>query len=195
VPPYGYDKTSEMDQSMPPTTTPDRYSSASITLHWLMFLGIAATYTAIELHEVLQRGSSAREASETAHYVMGLSVFALVWLRIAARFAWPAPPAIDKGWRQAASVVTHGLLYVLMITMPLAGWILLSAEGETVRFLGAELPSLMREDRALAEQVEELHELGGTIGYWLIGLHAAAALFHHYFLRDGLMGRMRPGRA
>jgi cytochrome b561 len=180
---------------MPPTFRPDRYSTASVVLHWLMFLLIAATYAAIELHDGFRRGSAARETLETAHYVLGLSVFALVWLRIAARLAWPAPPAIEQGWRHVASAVTHALLYMLMIAMPLAGWILLSAEGETVHILGAKLPPLMGEDRSLAELVEELHELGGTIGYWLFGLHGAAALFHHYFLRDGLMARMAPGGA
>ena len=180
---------------MPPANPPGRYSTVSVVLHWLMFLLIAATYAAIELHEGFQRGSAVRQTLETAHYVLGLSVFALVWLRLAARLAWPAPAAIEQGWRHVASALTHALLYVLMIAMPLMGWILLSAEGETVRILGAKLPLLMGEDRSLAELVEELHELGGTIGYWLIGLHAAASLFHQYVLKDRLMARMRPLRA
>lgn len=159
-----------------------------------MLLVIAGTYAAIELHEAYRPGTVAREALETAHYVLGLSVFGLVWVRIAARLVWPAPAAIEYGWRRMASVATHGLLYLLMIAMPLAGWMLISAEGEAVRLLGAELPALVPVNRALAEQLEELHELGGSIGYWLIGLHAAAALFHHYYLRDGIMARMLPGR-
>ena len=182
-------------ETMPPTTLPDRYNAASIVLHWLMFLLIAATYAAIEFHEDFRRGSSADETLEAAHYWLGLSVFALVWLRVVARLVWPAPAAIEHGWRQIAAVVTHGLLYALMIAMPLTGWILISAEGETAALIGVELPRLVRESHSLAEQFEELHELGGTIGYWLIGLHAAAALFHHYVLRDGLMARMLPNRA
>lgn len=159
-----------------------------------MFLLVAGTYGAIELHETFRRGSDQREALEMSHYVLGLSVFFLVWLRIAARLIWPAPVAIEQGWRRGVATIVHGLLYALMIAMPLAGWMLLSAEGETVRLLGAELPPLITRDRALAEQIEELHEVGGNIGYWLIGLHAAAALFHHYFLRDGLVARMLPSR-
>ena len=82
-----------------------------------------------------------------------------------------------------------------MIGMPVAGWIILSAEGKTIPFFGFELWPLVSANSALAEQVEELHELGGSIGYWLIGLHAVAALFHHYILRDNLLFRMRFFRA
>jgi cytochrome b561 len=71
----------------------------------------------------------------------------------------------------------------------------LSAEGEAIPFFGVALPALVGTDHGLAETMEEVHELGGTIGYWLIGLHAAAALVHHYVLRDGLMARMLPRRA
>ena len=81
-----------------------------------------------------------------------------------------------------------------MIGMPVAGWMILSAEGETIPFYGLELPALIGKNEQLAEQVEEIHELGGTIGYWLIGAHAAASLFHHYILRDRLFSRMIPVR-
>lgn len=175
---------------MPAKTTPDRYSSASIVLHWLMLALLVAVYAAIELREFYPRGSDLREGLKVWHFSLGLSVFALVWFRIAARLLWPAPASIDRGWRHALAAATHGALYGLMIAMPVAGWIVLSAEGDPIRFFGIELPPLTGPNASLAEQAEELHELGGTIGYFLVGLHAAAALFHHYFLRDGLLGRM-----
>ena len=103
---------------MPQTAVPERYRAASIGLHWLMFVLMAAAYAAIELHERFPRGTGVRETLETGHFVLGLSVFVAVWLRIAARLAWRAPAPIEQGWRHAASVVTHGLLYVLMIAMP-----------------------------------------------------------------------------
>ena len=81
-----------------------------------------------------------------------------------------------------------------MILMPIAGWIVLSAEGDPIPYFGLELPPIVGPDPALAERVEELHELVGTIGFYLIGLHAAAALFHHYVLRDGTLARMMPAR-
>lgn len=79
-----------------------------------------------------------------------------------------------------------------MIGMPLTGWAMLSAEGEIIPFFGAEMPALVGENDGLAGRIEEFHELGGTVGYWLIGLHAAAALFHQLVLKDRLLDRMLP---
>ncbi|MNP75825.1 hypothetical protein D3C76_1729480 [compost metagenome] len=81
-----------------------------------------------------------------------------------------------------------------MIGAPLAGWLILSAAGKPIPFFGLELPALIGPDKELAGQIKELHELAGTAGYWLIGLHAVAALFHHYVSRDNTLVRMLPGR-
>jgi cytochrome b561 len=174
-----------------------RYSVASIILHWLMLLLIVGVYAAIEFREFFPKGSEPREALKTWHFMLGLSVLGLVWLRIAARLIWPArlPSRDEPAWRHGAATATHLALYVFMIGMPIAGWLILSAEGETIPFFGVELPALVGKNDQLAEQVEEIHELGGTIGYWLIGIHAAASLFHHYILRDRVFARMMPVRS
>jgi cytochrome b561 len=172
----------------------DRYGSMSIALHWLMLALLVAVYGVIELREFYPRGSALREGLKTWHYMLGLTVFGLVWLRVLARLLAPAPAPVEGGWRLAMSRAVHAALYAFMIGMPVAGWLILSAEGEPIPYFGAELPPLVAANEALAERVEELHELGGTIGYWLIGLHAVAALFHYYILRDGLMARMLPRR-
>lgn len=174
---------------------PDRYSSISIILHWLMLLVLAAVFATIELRTSFPRGSDIREGLKMWHFMLGLSVLVLVALRIAARLATAAPADLpEPAWRKLLAKVTHLALYALMVTMPLAGWTILSAEGTAIPFFGFELPPLVGKNEALAEQIEELHELGGTIGYWLIGLHALAAIFHHYVLKDGLLARMMPGR-
>lgn len=178
------------------TSTRNRYHLASIVLHWLMLILLVAVYAAIELREVFPKGSEPREALKVWHFTLGMSVFVLVWLRIAARLTWPAPASVrqDSWWQHAAAKATHLVLYVLMIGMPVAGWLILSAEGKAVPFFGLDLPPLTSENKVLAERVEELHELGGTIGYWLIGLHAFASLVHHYVLRDRVLARMLPLR-
>jgi cytochrome b561 len=86
----------------------------------------------------------------------------------------------------------HVALYVLMIGLPLVGWLILSASGKPVPFFGLQLPALVGENKALADLFKEIHETGGTVGYFLIGLHAAAALFHHYVVRDNTLRRMLP---
>jgi cytochrome b561 len=175
----------------------DRYSFASIVLHWVMLLVIVGVYAAIEFREFYPKGSEPREALKMWHFMLGLSILGLIWLRIAARLAWAAPQSSPAGpaWREMMAKATHLALYVFMIAMPVAGWLILSAEGEPIPFFGLELPALVDENEQFAKQMEEVHELGGTIGYWLIGVHAAASLFHHYILRDRVLARMIPRQA
>ena len=173
-----------------------RYSTASITLHWLMFLLIVAVYATIELRELFPKGSDPRNLLKTWHFMLGLSVLALVGLRIAVRCTRSTPPITPPPavWQQKLATLAHLALYGLMLAMPLAGWVILSAEGKDIPFFGLTLPPLVGVNEALAHDVEEIHEAVGEAGYWLIGLHAAAGLFHHYLLKDNTLLRMLPGR-
>jgi cytochrome b561 len=172
--------------------TDSRYSKASIVLHWGMVALIAAVYATIESRTLFERGSDIREGVKTWHFMLGLTVFVLVWLRIAARLLWPAPPIAPTPprWQRAISAIVHGFLYILMIGMPIGGWLILSGEAKVIPFWGFELPPLMAPDKALAHKIEEVHETLGTIGYWMIGLHAVAALVHHYIWKDSVLRRM-----
>lgn len=177
-------------------STADRYSTLSIGLHWLMLLLLAAVYACIELRELYPKGSDPREALKAWHFMLGLSVLALVALRLGARIVTPAPairPA-PPAWQKITAALMHLTLYLFMIAMPLAGWLILSGEGKPVPFFGLQLPALIDENKDLAKSIEELHELVGTVGYYLVGLHAAAALLHHYVVRDNTLTRMLPRR-
>jgi cytochrome b561 len=103
----------------------------------------------------------------------------------------PTPPR----WQRLASGGVHLALYAVMIVMPLLGWALLSAEGEAAGWFGFALPPLVGPNELLAEMLEELHETVGKAGYFLIGVHTAAALVHHYLFRDRLLVRMLPVRS
>lgn len=175
--------------------SPDRYASASIGLHWLMLLLIAAAYACIELREAFPKGSDPREALKALHYTLGLGVLLLVAMRLGLRaLAGPAPPIEPPplSWERASATAMHLALYAFMIGMPLAGWAALGAEGKPVEFLGLALPPLAGRSESAAEWIEEVHEAVGTAGYFLVGLHAAAALFHHYWRRDNTLRRMLP---
>jgi superoxide oxidase len=176
--------------------TTERYGSLPIALHWLMLLMIAAVYSCIELREFFPKGSDAREALKSWHFMLGLSVLLLATLRLVLhlRSVTPRIEPPPAAWMTRAARALHVALYLLMIGMPLAGWLILSASGKPIPFYGLHLPALVAEDKALATQVRELHEIFGTVGYGLIGLHAAAALYHHYVLRDNCLRRMLPGR-
>ena len=71
---------------------------------------------------------------------------------------------------------------------------MLSASGKPIPFFGLHLPALTGENKALAGQVKQIHETVGTAGYWIIGLHALAALAHHYVWKDNTLRRMLPHR-
>ncbi|GLZ88196.1 cytochrome b561 [Metapseudomonas resinovorans] len=175
---------------------PARYGSLSIALHWLMLVLIAAVYACIELKGNFPKGSETRELLKHWHFMLGLAVFFLVGLRLIGRMMSPTPaiqPA-PASWQNALAKFMHLALYALMIGAPLAGWLILSAAGKPIPFFGLELPALIGPNKELAGQIKELHELAGTAGYWLIGLHAVAALFHHYVSRDNTLVRMLPGR-
>lgn len=174
----------------------DRYSSLSIGLHWLTALVLVAVYATINLRELFEKGSDPRETLKALHFMLGLSVLLLVALRLVARATGPTPPIVPEPprWQTLAARLMHLGLYALLIAMPIAGWLVLSAEGKPIPFFGLHLPALIGEDKALAKVIEEVHETAGEAGYYLIGLHAAAALFHHYVVRDDTLRRMLPGR-
>lgn len=176
--------------------TATRYGSVLIAIHWLMLLLFIAVYACIELRVIFPKGSDPREALKAWHFMLGMLVFILVWLRLAARLAGPTPVIRPEppAWQQLSAKLLHLALYVLMIGMPLTGWLLLSATGKPVPFFGLQLPALVGESKELASQLKEIHEIGGTAGYYLIALHAVAAFYHHYIKRDNTLTRMLPGR-
>lgn len=171
------------------------YSRLSISMHWLTLVLLVAVYALIELRGIYPKGSDARELMKTWHNMLGLVVFGLVFVRMAVLLVrgvppiTPAPPA----WQHWLAKAMHLALYAFLVSMPLLGWLTLSAQGKPVPFFGLELPALLGPDKTLGHDLEEIHETIGTLGYWLIGLHAAAALFHHYFMRDDTLLRMLPG--
>ncbi|MBK8817271.1 MAG: HAD-IC family P-type ATPase [Methylococcaceae bacterium] len=172
----------------------ERYGWFSISLHWLMLLLLIAVYACIELREFYPKGSDIRNALKTWHFMLGLSVFVLVWLRLLSIITAPSPridPELPK-WQKLSAALIQSALYMLMIAMPLAGWLILSAQGKPIPFFGLQLPALINESKDVAELTQEIHETVGTVGYFLIALHAAAALFHHYFVRDNTLRRLLP---
>lgn len=177
--------------------TSQRYSSISIALHWLMFILIVAVYACIELRELYPKGSEPREMLKMWHFMLGLSVLCLVLVRLVVRFVSGAKPAIIPPlapWQAFLANLAHYALYGLMLGMPIAGWLILSLAGKPIPFFGFELPALAAENKALSKQIKEIHETIGTLGYYLIGLHALAALVHHYLLKDNTLRRMLPSK-
>jgi len=173
-----------------------RYGSLLISLHWLMLLLIVAVYASIELRVLYPRGSAIREGMKTLHFTLGLAIFLLVWLRLYARLKSPSPAIVPPPprWQLVIAHTMEFAIYVLMISMPLLGWLSLNAGGDPVSLFGLPLPQLIGANEQLAGQLEEWHETIGNVGYALIGAHTLAALSHHYLQRDNTLRRMLPGK-
>lgn len=176
--------------------TTERYGALSIGLHWLVLVLLIGVYACIELRGLLPKGSDPREAMKTWHFMLGLAVLALVFARLAVRAIGPTPHIrpLPPAWQRALAALMHLALYVFMIAMPVLGWLTLSAAGKPIPFFGLTLPALVVPDKVLATSLKEVHETIGTLGYYLIGLHAVASLFHHYIARDNTLRRMLPQR-
>lgn len=183
-------------------TAPDaaafaRYDAVAIAFHWLMFVLVAVAYAAIELRGFTDKGTAARMVAMEVHKWSGALVLALIVPRLlwrAVRGA-PAPEAYPR-LGQLAGAAVHGLLYLFLVAQPLLGILMMNAAGRELMLPGTDigLPPLIAPDAARKDLLGEIHETIGNAFYLVIGLHAMAALFHHYMLGDNTMRRMLPRR-
>lgn len=169
-----------------------RYPRAIVILHWLMLLQLIVVYGFIELREIFPKGTEPRELMKEVHYMLGLTVLALVIARLYFKAKSSRPVIQPEPTRmiQILSKTMHFVLYALMIGMPIAGWLMLSAAGKPIPFFGLELPSLIAKNKELADTIKELHKTAGSAGYFLIAAHALAGLYHHYIVRDNTLKRI-----
>ncbi|MBL8517556.1 MAG: cytochrome b [Betaproteobacteria bacterium] len=188
--------------------TSTRYSRTAITLHWLVALFIFAGF-GLGLTMVDMSFSPQKLKFYSWHKWIGLTIFALVAIRLVWRLTHPAPamPASMPAWQRRAAHVSHLLMYVLFFAIPLSGWLFSSAKGIQTVYLGLlPLPDLLTKDMgdivlaaAEAEKpftVSELIRLFHKFMNYLLGalvlMHIAAALKHHFIDRDDILGRMLP---
>ncbi|WP_061958563.1 cytochrome b [Cupriavidus pauculus] len=169
----------------------ERYAFSLRALHWLVFVAVLVAVAAIELHDLLPKGSAARDAIYMVHQSAGLTVLALTVLRVGARVAAtvPAPVPGSKALQRVA-VHTHGALYLLMIGMPILGILAVVWSGDPLEVFGTTLALPVAERDALSHIAKEAHEAGANLVYIFVGLHSGAALWHAFVVKDGVLRRM-----
>jgi cytochrome b561 len=175
--------------------SPTRYGIVAIALHWLTVAFVVAAWLLGTFHDALPRGS-ARSLGLFFHMSAGLSVVALLALRIPWRLFDRPPPleATPLGvWAARVAKLTHLALYALLIATPALGITLRFALGGAVPIFGmAEIASPWPRDRAFAIAVKDIHETLANVLMIAAVLHATAALAHHWILRDRTLARMSP---
>lgn len=173
-----------------------RYGAPAIALHWLVAALLLATFP-LGLYMTGMPLSPRKLQLVSYHKWIGVTVFALAWLRLAWRLYRPAPPFPPSmaRWQRGAAHAVHGLLYVLLIAIPLSGWLYSSASGVPTVYLGLwQLPDLVDRDKALAGTLRDVHRTLNWTLAGLVALHVLAALKHQILDRDGLLHRMLPSR-
>ena len=170
-----------------------RYSRVAIGLHWLIGLAVIANICLAMLTEGLPR--DAHRAAMNAHKALGMAILALTLIRILWRLVnkAPPPPETMRAWERRASRFAHFLFYVLLILLPLSGWVWMSAADRPIDFFGLfTVPSIAAPSKALADTLHERHELLGITMLVLVVIHILAVLKHQYVDRTRLMSRMNP---
>lgn len=171
--------------------TAKSYGIATRALHWVMALMVIG---ALGFGTWLARSepSLAKIPYYAMHKSVGITILALIVVRLVWHRFSPTPTLVDHGWQTAAARWVHRLFYILLAAMPLSGWVASSATGiDTVYFNVVTLPAIAPESERLAEIGFAIHGALGLILAVLVALHVAGAVSR----RDGTLSRMVRGQA
>lgn len=180
---------------MPARNTSVRYGSVAQFLHWAILALLVFQVTLGKIAHDLPVGFE-RLVLMSRHKSLGITILAIAVLRLLWRWVdRPPPPLAMPRWQQVAASLNHWALYALLFALPLTGWLMSSAANRPVSWFGIlQLPDFIAPDAGLKEVFEEAHEFLVNVLFALVALHVVAVLKHGFIDRDGLLGRMLPGR-
>jgi cytochrome b561 len=168
------------------------YDGVAIALHWLTAVLVVANFALAHTWDWFAK--STKGLMEDTHMSFGV----LLTVVIAARLVWRFIPghqmsSLEAGWQRLASKATHYLLYALLVAEACLGFAFRWGAGRPMEFFGLRIPPLIGEmARPLRHDLREIHDKVGWAIIILAALHAAAALYHHYALKDRVLERMLP---
>jgi len=170
---------------------PVRYTRTAITLHWLIAALIISAFALGWIMTDLSI-SPLRLRMFNWHKWVGVTILLLVIVRLIWRLTHRPPGMLPMpAWQRIAAKTLHAGLYVLLLLQTFSGWIYSNAAGYQVVYLGlVPLPNLVAKNKALAEVLEERHEMIGWILFVVAGAHILAALKHHFVDGDATLKRM-----
>ncbi|MFM2485932.1 cytochrome b/b6 domain-containing protein [Celerinatantimonas yamalensis] len=167
------------------------YSRLKISLHWLSVILVIGVYMAMNLRGLFD-SEQVNDWLRLMHFNLGM----ILWVVMLVRFIlyWvdrrrppiiPAPPA----WQEKISSLLHLVMYGCFLILPVLGSVSVALQADSWSFLGFATPTLGAH-YSLAHSFKEVHEFVANLGYYLVGVHALAALYHHYYLKDNTLIRM-----
>lgn len=171
-----------------------RYTALAQALHWLTGLLMFAILPIAWVMTALPEKSARAGPLFDLHKSIGVTIFALVVVRLVWRALHPPPPLTGEPAAIAlAGKASHWLLYAVMVWMPVTGYVMSAAAGYPVRWFGLPLPGLPK-DKALVDVMDAGHSLGQWAVYALVALHLAATAWHLWARRDAVLDRMLPAQ-
>src|SRR3954463_2935736 len=196
--PRGYILTADFapakEEIMTYGTRTDGYPPTSKLLHWVVAICVLTTAPVAIAMVRVEKGPT-QDMLYNFHKSLGVLILILMVLRLINRLAVGAPqpdPSIER-WQKALSSAVHGLLYVLLLAMPVVGYVANSAYGAPTPFFGLlTLPKIVGDNQDLAKQLFTLHRWTGFVVILLVGMHTGGAWFHFVIRRDNVLHRMLP---
>jgi cytochrome b561 len=172
--------------------TVNRYNGGARLLHWLIALLMAGMYLTDQVRDFYDRGTPERDWWLGAHASMGIVVLGLTILRLLWRLVSKSPEALPASpLVQLGAKLGHLVLYLATFGLPLSGFLRYASTGRDVMLYGNTLASPFGNNEMLHNIGEFLHNgLWTNLLLFVIGIHVAAALYHHFILKDGTLRRM-----
>ncbi|ENO0538760.1 cytochrome b561, partial [Shigella flexneri] len=149
-----------------------------MSIHWLVFLLVIAAYCAMEFRGFFPR--SDRPLINMIHVSCGISILVLMVVRLLLRLKYPTPPIIPKPKPMMTGLahLGHLVIYLLFIALPVIGLVMMYNRGNPWFAFGLTMPYASEANFERVDSLKSWHETLANLGYFVIGLHAAAALAH-----------------
>lgn len=177
----------------------EHYSGVARFFHWLsaviVFVMLGTGLAMVYRGKDLNVWDELTNTLYTTHKTLGLALLALIVIRLLYRFVQGAPeeePSLNF-LQRFMSHATHFGLYMLLIALPVLGWLGISMFPALDTFAGYKIPALVSPDKGMSKQVFWMHALGAYSIMVLIAMHVGAALYHHFVRGDDVLRRMLPG--
>lgn len=184
------------------------YTPTARGLHWLIAflvfiqlpLGLYMSYRGNEMLTVNEKGETVKGLFDaltgvlySSHKLIGLTIFLLIVLRLLYRFSQGAPrpdPSVPAALTGASHFV-HWMLYVLLLAVPIGGYLAISY-GRFLEVFGVPLPAITEKNVDLSKEIFEWHETGAFLIIAFVSLHILAAIYHKFVRKDRVVERMLP---
>ncbi len=172
-----------------------KYHISSRILHWVMALLIlVALALGIYMTDFIAESATNKYTIYDLHKSIGVMILILIFVRVINRFVHPAPelPEGIAKIERIASHFTHIALYILMILVPISGYLMSNSYGFAVHLFYLSLPNLIAPNPELGRFFAEAHEILAFTLIAAITLHFIGALKHRFFDKpeNDVLGRM-----